>query len=84
VAANPQLVIKDIPKGTFTYDGVPNNYIARGTIIDVPASSALATALSGFISALTTAQAYAGYAFGASNIEDVTGGGNLPFNQGQV
>lgn len=56
MAANPQIVTKDIPAGTFTYDGVRNARIPRGTVIDVPAGSALATALAGFIAAESAQQ----------------------------
>ena len=56
MAANPQLVTKDIPAGTFTYDGVRNTRIPRGTVIDVPNGSALATALAGFIATETAQQ----------------------------
>jgi hypothetical protein len=53
MAARPYIVNATIPYNTFTYDGVPNNVILRGTIIDVPASSALATALGSYITSLT-------------------------------
>ena len=56
MALNPQVVTKDIPAGTFTYDGVPNTRIPRGTVMDIKAGSALATALSSFITAETAQQ----------------------------
>lgn len=56
MARNTQLVIKDIPAGTFTYDGVSNQRIPRGTVIEVPVGSALATALAGFIAAESAQQ----------------------------
>ena len=52
MAARPCVVNANIPYGTFTYDGVPNNVILRGTIIDVPAGSALNTALGSYITAI--------------------------------
>lgn len=52
MAARPMLVIADT---TITYDGVPQRII-RGTVIDVPASSALNTALGANIAALTSQQ----------------------------
>lgn len=56
MALNPQIVTKDIPAGTFTYDGVPNQRIPRGTVFDLKAGSALATALAGFITAESAQQ----------------------------
>lgn len=77
MAANPQVVIKDIPKGTFTYDGVPNTRIPRGTVIDVPNGSALATALTGFIAAETAQQVtpVSSDSVNAANLENTQGSG---------
>jgi hypothetical protein len=60
MAARPMLVIATIPYGQFTYDGVPNNVILRGTVIDVPAGSALNTALGAYITAMTAQQCQPG------------------------
>ena len=61
-----------------TWDGV-SQWIPRGTVIDVPAGSALATALSGNLTALTSMQTQAmnGQSLGGS-LANLTGGGNEP------
>jgi hypothetical protein len=85
MAANGQVVTKDIQAGTFTYDGVPNNFIQRGTLIDVPVGSALATALTGYITGLTTQQKYdsGGASVGAfmenTGINGPTGTSGMPY-----
>lgn len=71
MAANPQLVKTNIPPGTFTYDGVPNQMILRGTVIDVPAGSALATALGANITPLTAQQ------LGPNGADGLGAGGTL-------
>jgi len=75
MAANGQLVTSDI---TIVWDGVSVR-LPRGTVIDVPAGSTLATALSGSIVALTSTQTSAmnGQSLGAS-LENLTGGGQEP------
>jgi hypothetical protein len=75
MAANGQLVTADI---TITWDGVSVR-LPRGTVIDVPAGSALATALSGSITALTSTQTAAmnGQSLGPF-MENSTGGGSEP------
>ena len=76
MAANGQVVTADI---TITYDGVSQR-IPRGTVIDVPAGSALATALSGSIVALTSQQkADTGGQTIGGFMENVTGGGQEPY-----
>jgi hypothetical protein len=81
MASNPQLVNADC---TITWDGVSQR-IPRGTVIDVPAGSALATALGSNITALTTQQksSNGGSSLGPF-LENLTGGGNEPSNWGQV
>lgn len=80
MAANPQIVTSDI---TITYDGVPQR-LMRGTIVDVPAGSALATALSGSISALTTAQKNDNWGGSlGSFMENLVGGGQEPYSVAQ-
>jgi hypothetical protein len=79
MALHPFVVNTTIPYNTFTYDGVPNNVILRGTVIDVPPSSALATALSTYVTAMTTQQQQPGTSdsispSGVSNL-----GGNAAF-----
>jgi len=61
-----------------TWDGV-SQWIPRGTVIDVPAGSALATALSGNLTALTSMQTQAmnGQSLGPF-LADTGGGGNEP------
>jgi len=61
-----------------TWDGV-SQWIPRGTVIDVPAGSALATALSGNLTALTSmqTQAMTGQSLGPF-LADTGGGGNEP------
>lgn len=76
MAANPKLVTTDI---TVTWDGVSQR-IPRGTVIDVPAGSALLTALgSGNLVSLTAQQQSCdgGVSVGPF-MENVTGGGNEP------
>jgi hypothetical protein len=76
MAANPQLVKTDI---TVTWDGVSQR-IPRGTVIDVPAGSALLTALgSTNLTALTTQQQSCdgGVSVGAF-MENQLGGGSEP------
>lgn len=77
MAANPQVVNTDT---TITYDGVSQR-IPRGTVIDVPNGSALATALSGNITALTTQQKQdgGGQAVSVPGLENLVGGGQLPY-----
>jgi hypothetical protein len=81
MAANPQLVTADC---VITYDGVPQR-IPRGTVIDVPAGSALATALGANITALTTQQksSNGGSSLGACLLENLVGGGQEPNASGQ-
>lgn len=77
MAANGKVVNTDI---TVTWDGVSQR-IARGTVIDVPAGSALLTALgSGNLTALTTQQQSSdgGVSVGGF-MENVTGGGQEPY-----
>ncbi len=75
MAANGQLVTADV---TITWDGVSQR-IPRGTVIDVPAGSALTTALSGNITALTSQQTTD---MGGQNcgpfMENTAGGGSEP------
>jgi hypothetical protein len=82
MASNPQLVNTDC---TITWDGASQR-IPRGTVIDVPAGSALATALGGNITALTTQQksSNGGVSLGACLLENVVGGGQEPNSSGQV
>ena len=88
MAANPQMVIKNIPAGTFTYDGVPNSPILRGQVIDVPNGSALATALSGFIASMTAQQCTPGTSDSISPLgtlsSQAAGGGTDPYNAHQA
>jgi len=79
MAANPQLVTA---KTTITYDGV-SQVIPRGTVIDVPNGSALATALSGNIVSMSATQCNEAYAFGNGNVSNLMGGGQQPYNSGQ-
>lgn len=83
MAANPQLVKTSVPAGTFTYDGVPNQPIMRGTVIDVPAGSALNTALSAYITPLTAQQlgpnGADGLGGGGTLSSQAAGGGNDPY-----
>jgi hypothetical protein len=77
MASNPRMVNTDI---TITWDGVSQR-IQRGTIIDVPAGSALQTAIgAGNLTALTANQQScdAGVSLGTFT-ENVVGGGNLPY-----
>ena len=76
MAARPMVVNTTIPYGTFTYDGVPNNVILRGTVIDVPAGSALNTALGASITAMTAQQTQPG----SSDSVSAAGMGNLGGN----
>jgi hypothetical protein len=86
MAANPQMVTLNT---TATYDGVVTPLV-RGTIIDVPTGSALATALSGKIVALTAQQQVPGSSDSlgagsmAAGMENGYGPGKVPFNAGQV
>lgn len=72
MAANPQLVTTDI---TITYDGVSQR-ITRGTVIDMPVGSALATALGANVTPLTAQQKSdaGGVSLGAG-MENVVGNG---------
>ena len=77
MAANGKIVNTDI---TVTWDGVSQR-IARGTVIDVPASGSLITALgAGNLTALTTQQQSSdgGVSIGAF-MESLTGGGQEPY-----
>jgi hypothetical protein len=58
----------------------------RGQVIDVPAGSALNTALGANIIAMTSQQQVNGSSdsVNVSGLENKVGGGNLPYNQGQV
>jgi hypothetical protein len=76
MAARPMVVNTTIPYGTFTYDGVPNNVILRGTVIDVPAGSALNTALGANITAMSTQQQQPG----SSDSINASGVSNLGIN----
>jgi hypothetical protein len=76
MAANPQVVNTDI---TMTWDGASQR-VARGTLIDVPAGSALQTALgSENLTALPAARQSCdmGVSVGPF-MENTTGGGNEP------
>lgn len=77
MAANPQVVNTDV---TITYDGVSQR-IARGTVIDVPVGSALATALGANTTALTSQQKQdgGGQAVSVPGMENLVGGGQLPY-----
>lgn len=77
MALNPRIVNTDI---TVTWDGVSQR-IPRGTIIDVPAGSALLTALgSGNLTALTAQQTSDGGGISAGPfMENLTGGGQEPY-----
>lgn len=70
MAANPQLVTSNT---TVTYDGVVVPLL-RGTVIDVPAGSALSTALSGKVAALSAQLQVPGSS-------DSISGGQLPAGQ---
>ena len=77
MAANGKIVNTDI---TVTWDGVSQR-IARGTVIDVPASGALITALgAGNLTSLTTQQQSSdgGVSIGPF-MENLTGGGQEPY-----
>lgn len=83
MAANPQLVTANT---TITYDGV-SVPLMRGTVIDVPNGSALATALSGKVAALTAQQQIPGTSdsLGAGTLAGSTaGGGTDPYNAHQA
>lgn len=82
MANNPQVVNTDI---TVTWDGVSQR-IPRGTLIDVPASSALFTALGGGnLTALTSQQTNDGGGISVGVfMENTAGGGRDPYNAGQV
>jgi hypothetical protein len=83
MAANPQMVTANT---TATYDGVITP-LMRGTVIDVPNGSALATALSGKIVALSAQQQVPGSSdsLGAGSLAGSrAGGGTDPYNAGQV
>jgi hypothetical protein len=81
MAANPQLVTADT---TITYDGVSQR-VTRGTVIDVPAGSALATALSGFITPVASGyqNSVMAASYGSGNLENVTGNGVVSSYAGQ-
>jgi hypothetical protein len=77
MAANGKIVNTDI---TVTWDGVSQR-IARGTVIDVPASGALITALgAGNLTSLTVQQQSSdgGVSIGPF-MESLTGGGQEPY-----
>lgn len=83
MAANPQLVTSNT---TVTYDGVVVP-LMRGQVIDVPNGSALATALSGKIVALTAQQQIPGSSdsLGAgSALSSSQAGHTEPYNWGQA
>lgn len=76
MAANPKLLNTDV---TFTWDGVSQR-LQRGTLIDVPAGSALLTAIgSGNLTSLTTQQQCCdgGVSVGPF-MENLVGGGGEP------
>lgn len=88
MAARPMLVTSNVPAGTFTYDGVPNAPILRGTVIDIPAGSALNTALTSFTTALSSQQQVPGSSdslgsFGQLSSQ-LAGGGTDPYNAHQA
>jgi hypothetical protein len=86
MAANPQMVTANT---TATYDGVIVP-LMRGTVIDVPNGSALATALSGKIVALSAQQQIPGSSDSlgagsmAAGMENGYGPGKVPYNAGQA
>lgn len=86
MAANPQVVNTDT---TIVYDGVTVPLI-RGTVIDMPASGALATALSGKVTAMTAQQWTPGSSDSvcpgslAGGGENGYGPGHTPYNSGQL
>jgi len=49
MARNTYIITKDVPAGTFTYDGVLNQRIPRGTVMEINPGSPLATSLASFI-----------------------------------
>lgn len=77
MALNPRVVNTDI---TVTWDGVAQR-IPRGTLIDVPAGSALLTAIgSGNLTALTAQQTNDGGGISVGPfMENLTGGGQEPY-----
>ena len=76
MAARLMIVTTTIPYGQFTYDGVPNNVMLRGTVIDVPAGSALNTALGSYITAASAQQQQPG----SSDSINQSGVSNLGIN----
>jgi hypothetical protein len=84
MAANPQIVTANT---TITYDGVTVP-LMRGQVIDMPASGALATALSGKVVAMTAQQQVPGSSDSISSFgqlsSQLAGGGNDPYNAHQA
>lgn len=82
MAANGQVVTVDF---NLTWDGVTTR-VPRGTVVDIPNGSALATAYAGGSPvALTTQQKADGQGVTVGPfIENLTGGGQEPYNAHQV
>ena len=82
MAANPQLVTSNT---TAVYDGVTVPLV-RGTVIDVPNGSVLATALSGKVTPLTAQQQIPGSSdsLGAGSLASAQAGHTEPYSWGQA
>jgi hypothetical protein len=82
MAANPQLVTSNT---TVVYDGVTVQ-LMRGVIIDVPNGSALATALSGKVIALSAQNQIPGSSdsLGAGSLAAGQSGHTSPYSWGQA
>jgi hypothetical protein len=87
MALNGYILNADV---TVTWDGVSVR-LARGTVIDTPASSGsnlaatILAAVGSSLTSLTSQQTSSnnGQMLGVPTFENKTGGGNLPYNAGQ-